>query len=60
MFGIQRLWQRGTGKFSEAYCIRCKAHRQVIRVRYVEHKNSKRLEGICTICEAKTSSFVAV
>lgn len=21
MFGIQRLWQRGTGKFSEAYCI---------------------------------------
>ena len=60
MFGIQRLWQRGTGKFSEAYCIRCKAHRQVIRVRYVEHKNSKRLEGICTTCTAKTSSYVAV
>mgnify|MGYP003154514489 CR=1 FL=1 len=60
MFGLERLWQRLTGKISEAYCVRCRAHRQVVIVRYVEHENKKRLEGICQTCEAKTSSFVAV
>jgi hypothetical protein len=57
---LERLWQRVTGRLSEAYCVRCRAQRQVVRVRYVTLQNSKRLEGICTICEAKTSSFVAV
>jgi len=60
MLDLVQLWQRVTGKISEAYCVRCRAHRRVVRVRYVKQKNSKRLEGICTICEAKTSAYVAV
>ena len=57
---LERLWQRVTGKISEAYCVRCRAHRSVVIVRYVQHENKKRLEGRCQTCEAKTSSFVAV
>ena len=57
---LERLWQRVTGRLSEAYCVRCRAHRQVVIVRYVKDENKKRLEGICQTCEAKTSSFVAV
>jgi hypothetical protein len=60
MFGLERLWQRVTGRLSEAYCVRCRAHRQVVIVRYVKDENKTRLEGICQTCEAKTSSFVAV
>ena len=60
MFGLERLWQRVTGKISQAYCVRCRAHRSVVIVRYVKHQNKKRLEGRCQTCEAKTSSFVAV
>jgi hypothetical protein len=60
MFSLSRLWQRATGKISEAYCVRCRAHRQVVKVRYVRLENTKRLEGRCQTCEAKTSSFVAV
>ena len=60
MLGFMKLWQRVTGKISQAYCVRCRAHRKVAIVRYVKHENKKRLEGICQTCEAKTSSFVAV
>ena len=60
MLDLVQLWQRVTGKISEAYCVRCRAHRKVAIVRYVKHENSKRLEGICQVCEGRTSSFVAV
>ena len=60
MLDFARLWQRVTGKISEAYCVRCAGHRSVVIVRYVKHQNKKRLEGRCQTCEAKTSSFVAV
>ena len=57
---LVRLWQRVTGKISEAYCVRCRAHRRVVIVRYVKDENKKRLEGRCQTCAAKTSSYVAV
>ena len=60
MLDFVKLWQRVTGRIAEAYCVRCRAHRQVAIVRYIEHENKKRLEGRCQVCEAKTSSFVAV
>jgi len=60
MLDLVQLWQRLTGKMSEAYCVRCRARRSVAIVRYVQHENKKRLEGRCQVCEAKTSSFVAI
>ena len=63
MLGLIKLWRRVRNGTADAYCVTCRGHRLVIKVRYVTQATSRgtktRLEGICQTCEGHTSTFVA-
>jgi len=50
----------GTAK---SWCVSCRAHRKVVKLRYVNEeyptRTIKRLVGRCTSCSSTTSSIVA-
>ena len=58
MLRLVHLYRRFFDRY-EAYCVACRAHRRVTKVRYVKQNHSKRLEGVCQTCSARTSSYVA-
>jgi RNase P subunit RPR2 len=63
MFDKLRLWARRlTRGTQQAWCMKCRTHRTVIKLHRVRVHTSKRIStrlvGICLTCRGETSSFV--
>ena len=46
------------GKKHEAYCVKCKTHREISNVTFATDKGRKSRRGSCSECGSTTSTYV--
>ena len=62
--GLVMFYRSILGEIEDSWCIRCRSHRKVVKMGYEIISTSRGtkglLQGKCTTCDSKTSSFVKV